>query len=328
MENKILFYQEGTTRINIPLENIVFVESDGNYCDFYLTSSLKALTVRITLTDVKKGIDDLGTFAEHHLFKVSRKHIINTKFITRLTPHGVPMVRMSIHDKEFKVGKALSKELIAELNKEERDQILKTYGKSFCLDIPLEELNDEHPEMDGHEYVDLGLPSGNLWSAKNLDGIHTDSIGREYSRYEKTVKESFELIEYNGVDTLSTSYTDSFEVTDDIVKNLWRSKWQMPTQEDFLELFSKCTTVWCRTLKKRYGVLFTGPNGNSMFIPADSYDKIRGYYWTVEMTKFACPTTSIIIEEDRDAGDARVSYGSHAIVESAYIRPVIHIIND
>ena len=60
---------------------------------------------------------------------------------------------------------------------------------------------------------------------------------------------------------------------------------RLPTSEEFQELINKCKWVW-----KDNGYAITGPNGNSIFLPAEGYkmnDKCYGngnygYYWTSE----------------------------------------------
>ena len=53
----------------------------------------------------------------------------------------------------------------------------------------------------------------------------------------------------------------------DIARKKWSSSWRMPTMNEFDELVDKCTSKWM-SYKGVYGRLFTGPNGNSLFLPA------------------------------------------------------------
>ena len=43
--------------------------------------------------------------------------------------------------------------------------------------------------------------------------------------------------------------------------------WRMPTQQDFVDLKERCTYTWTE-LNGVNGMLFTGPNGNTLFLPA------------------------------------------------------------
>ncbi len=61
----------------------------------------------------------------------------------------------------------------------------------------------------------------------------------------------------------------------------------MPTKEEWQELRDHCTSTWT-TQNGVNGRLFTGPNGNSLFLPAagDRWNVelygagYRGYYWS------------------------------------------------
>lgn len=61
----------------------------------------------------------------------------------------------------------------------------------------------------------------------------------------------------------------------------------LPTEENFKELNSHCKYVWD---DERKGVIFTGPNGNSIFLPAAGHiennilnsENKTGNYWTYD----------------------------------------------
>ena len=53
----------------------------------------------------------------------------------------------------------------------------------------------------------------------------------------------------------------------DVARQKWGGSWRMPTEEEFDELLSKCTWTWM-TYKGINGYKVTGPNGNSIFLPA------------------------------------------------------------
>jgi hypothetical protein len=54
---------------------------------------------------------------------------------------------------------------------------------------------------------------------------------------------------------------------DDVAHVKWGGSWRMPTAEELLELSSKCLWEWT-TLNDVNGYKITGPNGNSVFLPA------------------------------------------------------------
>ena len=90
---------------------------------------------------------------------------------------------------------------------------------------------------DESSWIDLGLPSGNLWYDRNVSGFYT---------FDKA-KETFG--EY------------------------------LPSATAMAELYENCEWEWTG---RGYKVI--GPNGNSIFLPADGNDcggkGSYGYYWT------------------------------------------------
>ncbi len=72
----------------------------------------------------------------------------------------------------------------------------------------------------------------------------------------------------------------------DAARANWGGSWRLPTMVEFDELCKKCTWTWT-TQGGHRGYKVTGPNGNSIFLPAAgyrygtslSYDGENGYYW-------------------------------------------------
>ena len=100
-----------------------------------------------------------------------------------------------------------------------------------------EESDKTTGEIQGHEWVDLGLSV--KWATCN--------VGAESPE------------EYGGCYTWSS--------TDDIATKKWGSKWRMPTKEEFEELSEDCTWKWT-TKDGVNGYEVKGDNGNSIFLPA------------------------------------------------------------
>ena len=57
---------------------------------------------------------------------------------------------------------------------------------------------------------------------------------------------------------------------DDVAHVKWGGSWRMPTFDEKNELVNKCTSTWT-TQNGVNGRLVTGPNGNSIFLPAAGY---------------------------------------------------------
>lgn len=158
--------------------------------------------------------------------------------------------------------------------------------------------------LGGHDFVDLGLPSGTLWATCNVGATDPEDYGDYFAWGETTIKETYSWSTYkycNGSATTLTKYcnnssygnegfTDTLttlEAGDDAATANWGVGWRMPTREEFEELNNNCTITWT-TLNGVNGHLLTGTNGNSIFLPAaggrhdssiDNADS-HGDYWS------------------------------------------------
>ena len=142
--------------------------------------------------------------------------------------------------------------------------------------------------VDGHEYVDLGLPSGTLWATCNIGATKPEDYGDYYAWGEANTKSTYNWSTYkycNGWYDDLTKYCDESDYGnngftdnltelqrgDDPATANWGSDWCMPTIKQWEELLGNTTNKWT----KQNGVegrLFTSKkNGNSLFLPAAGY---------------------------------------------------------
>ncbi|MBO7134987.1 MAG: DUF1566 domain-containing protein [Bacteroidales bacterium] len=138
--------------------------------------------------------------------------------------------------------------------------------------------------LNGYDWVDLGLPSGTRWATCNVGASTPEGYGDYFAWGETTAKTSYNWSTYrycNGSNTTLTKYcnnssygnngfTDNrttLEASDDAATANWGSDWRMPTYDELNELKNNCTVTWT-TQNGVNGRLFTGPNGNSIFLPA------------------------------------------------------------
>ena len=148
--------------------------------------------------------------------------------------------------------------------------------------------------LNGHDWVDLGLPSGMRWATCNVGATTPEGYGDSFAWGETTTKETYSWDTYRYYDGSNfTKYTTSsdnlttLEASDDAATANWGSGWRMPTQTEMQELIDNCTVTWT-TQNGVNGRLFTGPNGNSIFLPAAGgrFDSSlynggsTGYYWS------------------------------------------------
>ncbi len=163
---------------------------------------------------------------------------------------------------------------------------------------------DNSGTIDGRDYVDLGLPSGTLWATCNVGANSPEEYGDYYAWGETEPKTTYNWSTYkycNGsYDTMTKYCANSregivdnkteLEPSDDAATANWGSDWQMPSYEQFDELFnsSYTATTWT-TLNGVSGYEITSKsNGNSIFLPAAGcrYDTSlynagsNGGYWS------------------------------------------------
>lgn len=163
---------------------------------------------------------------------------------------------------------------------------------SYCVDLNEVHFNKYTPPYDpfnGHEYVDLGLPSGTLWAKCNVgaeteteygqyfqwgdtQGYTYDQIGTDknfswsdykYGAYDSTDTTNYGMTKYNATDGLTT-----LELSDDAAHANMGGDWTMPTKEQIEELCElNHVSV---TIDSIEGVQFIGTNGNKLFIPTNT----------------------------------------------------------
>ncbi len=137
---------------------------------------------------------------------------------------------------------------------------------------------------NGHEYVDLGLPSGLLWATCNVGATNPEDYGDYYAWGETTTKSTY--TSENSTTYGKTMSDISGNAEYDAARANWGGTWRIPTFTEIRELISDCTWTW--TSKNRVnGYEVTGPNGNSIFLPAagwcygsDGHAGSGGGYWS------------------------------------------------
>ena len=171
---------------------------------------------------------------------------------------------------------------------------MKSAANNFIntLAAAMEEVDPSNPTnpsnpggaTNGHDYVDLGLPSGLLWATCNVGASKPEEYGNYYAWGETSTKSNYSWSTYkycNGSSTTMTKYCNSspygtvdnkttLEPSDDVARASWGGSWRMPTIDELSELSSKCTWTWTSQNGKN-GYKVTGPNGNSIFLPAAGY---------------------------------------------------------
>ena len=205
-----------------------------------------------------------------------------------------------------------------------------------ATDVGLRLALDISPEPDDHEYVDLGLPSGTLWATCNVGADSPEEYGDYFAWGETEPKETYNWSTYkwcNGSSTTMTKYCVSssygavdnkteLDPEDDAAYVNWGPQWCMPTQEQFEELCNSCT--WKRATRNGVnGSLATGPNGNTLFLPASGY--LENCSFDETGSKCRCWSSTLASDFNDSACFLCVYYMSYeAIYYYAYYRYVGH----
>ena len=147
--------------------------------------------------------------------------------------------------------------------------------------------------LNGHDWVDLGLPSGTKWATCNVGANSPTAYGNYYAWGETFTKSEYGESNYTyyGNPTILPPSADAATTN-------WGNGWRMPTNTEFDELQKRCSWEW-----KDGGYKVTGPNGNSIFLPAAGDAGSDGYYWTssFELDDDA-PWFLIFASDDYDMG--------------------------
>ena len=138
--------------------------------------------------------------------------------------------------------------------------------------------------MNGHAYVDLGLPSGMFWANCNVGADNPEDYGDYFAWGETQPRDYYSWSTYrycHGTSGTLTKYCNKSSYgyngfidnlttllsVDDAATANWGNEWRMPTQEEWQELFDNTTSTWT-TKNGVNGRAFTAANGNSVFMPA------------------------------------------------------------
>ena len=123
--------------------------------------------------------------------------------------------------------------------------------------------SSEKGKHNSHEYVDLGLSV--KWATCNVGATTPEGYGDYFAWGETSTKT--EYTEYNSKTYRKSMGDIKGNSNYDAARANWGGNWRMPTKAEMQELIDKCTWEWM-TQNGVKGCKVTGPNGNSIFLPA------------------------------------------------------------
>lgn len=193
------------------------------------------------------------------------------------------------------------------------------------------------------EAVDLGLSI--KWANMNVGASNPEGYGDYFAWGELEPKDYYDWSTYkwsvgNSYSTF-TKYCDNpdqgyegftdnkttLDLEDDAAHVIWGNNWRMPTNEEWTELREQCTWEWT-TQNGINGRLVTGPNGNSIFLPAAGrHDHTGlgnagdgGFYWSSTLWPDGSPDNAL--NETFDSESIDMQWLNRARVFGRSIRPV------
>ena len=195
---------------------------------------------------------------------------------------------------------------------------------------------DEYITSDA---VDLGLPSGIKWASCNLGASKPEEFGGYYAWGETETKMAYDMWNYKWINQATgggyngetkyvteycapeSQYVDNKTVLDpedDAARVNLGGNWRMPTYIEMKELESCCEKQWTQ-LNDVNGWTLTGPNGNSIFLPAAGvrdgklFDGIGslGRYWSNQVSYYDDIEPYVIYFDEVNFNTGQIGLSSH-----------------
>ena len=213
------------------------------------------------------------------------------------------------------------------------------------------------PDANGHEYVELGLPSGVLWATCNVGADSPEDYGDYFAWGETEPKDYYDWDSYKwmtdgmsdfgeGVNkyTIADNQTSGvwydsngkfigdnktiLELSDDAANANWGGDWRMPTRDDQDELRTECTWTWTTQNGVNGYKITSKTNGNSIFLPAAGYRDDSGlssagsygYYWSSSLgTGYSNGAYNL------GFNSGNVDWGNSNRLDGRSVRPVLRV---
>lgn len=144
--------------------------------------------------------------------------------------------------------------------------------------VPKVTVSEPDGFINGHGYVDLGLPSGTKWATCNVGATNSWDVGDlftwgdvvpkdEYSKNTASLylKSDRQLRDNKIIDS-SGQLTPQYDAT----LYSWGNPWITPTSKEFNELIDNCKFI-VYNYNKSNGILIVGLNKKTIFLPFPSY---------------------------------------------------------
>ena len=181
--------------------------------------------------------------------------------------------------------------------------------------------------QDGHEWVDLGLPSGLKWATCNVGASSPEELGKYFEWEEVNHKYYYEQNKEDSNPTYVREYKDISGVKGkDVARTHWGGKWRMPTKQECEELIANCSASYVKIDGFVYVKLTSKTNYRSIIFPlagrkvrACHYDLfVKGTYWSSS----PIGRTNIASMDFSSSGAFIGAMGKTQYYEGCCVRPV------
>ena len=144
--------------------------------------------------------------------------------------------------------------------------------------------------LNGHEWVDLGLPSGTKWATCNVGAERRGQVGVRVAWAEVKQKRSWSEYTWKGY---ACARGDMYDIAGDAEMDAatanWGEGWRMPTREEWEELREYCSWSFVMWDGIEGSLFVSDINANYIFIPCAGYTRddsgkliytqYNGAYW-------------------------------------------------
>lgn len=275
----------------------------GNYIDFDDSTDLQIQIVKLYNSFSSCQIFDAVSISENILQNCNPEDALRKRILSFLAeyshffPNNEKFLKYTEEYKNY-----------ANIDDKEAERSLDKIFAKFMLRVDnlLSPVESMIGYCNKHEWVNLGLPSGNKWATYNLGSNNKSKLGVLLSWGETTPKRKYESSSYKG--DLNTYLLGK----EDPACLKFGNGWSTPTPEDWFELIDYCDVYFTDEPQLLH---FVGPNKQELSIPIGDDDTV---YWT-------CTKTYDYNDIDKERALCFVLDGLYTapVWSSGLIRPVL-----
>ena len=182
--------------------------------------------------------------------------------------------------------------------------------------------------QDGHEWVDLGLPSGLKWATCNVGASSPEDIGKYFIWGEVGSRYYYEMNPGESIPDYVQKCKDISGLKGkDAARTHWGGKWRMPTKQECEELFQNCSCQIVDINGFLYAKMTSKTNYQYIIFPLAGYKTGAGHedllsdgrYWSSTPSRPEMITSLVFTNYGASAGGV----GETGFANGCCVRPVI-----